>query len=545
MTRRRAGLVWPRPDERRLVARFYLAVGLSQGLYLVYPFEFAYLYLTMRRPEWSVLPLIVASGTTMLTQLPTGVLADRWGRKRSVLAGGVLTAVTFVAVPSTVRLPGAWQLYGTCAAFALFGLGDTMMMGAEEAWVVDNLHDAGRADLVEPFFARLFAITGFGSALASGLALAMLLTMHVDQRLLDVLWYATAAGFLAAIAVALTIPEHRPSGPGGADGAGDPDGADGDATLWARTKQALRVLVRTRSLLFLTVAVVVATLSGAGANEAFPVSLLTKGMDARMLGPLGIVDGVVGFGAPLVGLVLARRLGAERLLTAVLVLAGALVTMLFGVQGIWVVLVLYVLLGMLDQMWDPVALARLQKDIPSRHRAALGSLMYEAEGLAQLAGLGLFGLLLGSHSQQLRDATPDLVEAFSGRTHPAGPAPIGLFGLSVPDLAIVSFVLVGVLAVPFVLLSGRGARGKPPGPPAGGDAERSAAGPVPAGPTRPVLGTAVPSRAQRAGVAARATRRAASAAKGRIALSTRRTPAHTRLETCRRRKEEGPSCGTT
>lgn len=460
---RRGGLVWPLADERKLVGRFYVAVGLSTALYLVYPFEFAYLYLTMHRPEWSVLPLMTASAATLVMQLPTGVLADRWGRKLAVLSGGALTAVTFAAVPSTVELPGSWQLYGTCAAFALLGLGETMMMGAEEAWVVDNLHHGGRGDLVDPFFARLYAITGFGSAIASLLALILLVSVRVDQALLDLLWYGTAAGFVAAIVVATTIAEHRPGE--------ETTRREKESSFWLHTKEALAVLVRKRSLLLLILAIVFASVSSAGADEAFPVSLLTKGMDARVLGPLGVVDGLLGMGAPILGLILARLIGAERLLAGVLVLAGALVTVLFGFAGVWVVFGLYVLLGTLDQMWDPVALARLQRDIPSKHRAALSSVMYEAQGLAQLLGLGLFGALLGSRSQQLSNVTPDLVDAFSGHARPAGTVPAGLLGLSLPDLAIVVFVVVGVVAVPFILLSQRRTKGEPP--PEGADRRES------------------------------------------------------------------------
>jgi MFS family permease len=86
-------LVWPAKDERRLLARFYLALGLSRALYLVAPFEFAYLFLVMERPEWSVLPLVVLSGTSLVMQLPAGVLADRRGRKVTVLVGGALAAL--------------------------------------------------------------------------------------------------------------------------------------------------------------------------------------------------------------------------------------------------------------------------------------------------------------------------------------------------------------------------------------------------------------------------------------------------------------------
>lgn len=474
MAGRQHELLWPQADERRLLSRFYLALGLSQALYLISPFQFAYLYLAMRRPEWSVIPLMASSATALLGQLPTGALADRWSRKAAVLLGGVLTAASFASTPWAVRLPGTGQLAGACAAFAIAGLGETLMAGAQEAWVVDNLHAAGRKDLVDAFFARSFAVTAVGGVVGGAMAVSVLLAVRVDRGLLDVLWYVTAVGFLAATGIAAGIDEHRPPEGRAASVALDghvPPFADPRAggglplpappgSFVRRMAAALGILVGRRVLLLLTLATIVATVSAAAANEAFPVSLLTKGLDARLLAPLGIADDLVGVAAPLLGFALARRIGAEPVLTMTLVASGVLVTALLASQSIVIVACLYVLLGSLDRVWDPVALARLQDEIPSSHRAALGSLVYQAGGIAELGGLGLFALLLGSKSAQLRDATPDLVEAFSGHAHVTAAVPSGWFGLPLPDVAIVVFVLLGLGAVPFVVLAARARPGR-------------------------------------------------------------------------------------
>jgi hypothetical protein len=113
-------------------------------------------------------------------------------------------------------------------------------------------------------------------------------------------------------------------------------------------------------------------------------------------------------------------------------------------------------------MWDPVALARIQRDIPSMHRATINSVVYQANGLAQIVGLAMLGLLLGRHSSALRESTPDLVEAFTGRAQPMPDVPTSLLGLPVPDLAIVLFVGAAILAVPFIVLARRAAGGTAP-----------------------------------------------------------------------------------
>lgn len=446
------GRAWPGPEERKYLSRFYVAVGLSQALYIIYPFEFAYLYLVMERPEWSVLPLIIGSATSLIMQLPTGVIADKWGRKAAVLTGGSLSSLTFLAVPSAASLHGVNQLLGVSAAFAFIGLGQTLMMGAQEAWVVDNLYSVSRSDLVEAFFARTYSVTALGGVIAGGVAFALLVSFRVNETLLDFLWYGTAIGFFAALGVALKIHEYKDASHSSGD----------DPPLLPRMKSAVRILFHTKPLLYLTIAIFIANVSSAGADQAFPVSLLTKHLDARALAPLAILEDVFGIAAPLLSLALVRRYGSEKLLSRSLVLAGALVTVLFAYRSLAVVVVLLIALGFIDRMWDPVSLARLQDDIPSMHRAAINSLVYQSNGVAELAGLGLLGVLLGSKSSQLRAATPDLVEAFSGHTQTVQKVPTSLFGLPVPDLAILSLVLVGILAVPFIALSTRARRR--PGP---------------------------------------------------------------------------------
>lgn len=437
-------IVWPKADERRLLGRFYVSDGLARAFYLIYPFEFAYLYLVMDRPEWSVLPLMVMSGTSLVMQLPTGAVADRWGRKRAALLGSGLTSITYVSVPWAARLGGSTQLVTVCLAFAVTGLGQTMMMGAQEAWVVDNLKQAGRDDLVGPYFARTYTVISTGGVVAGTAAVTMLLVLRVDRLLLDSLWYVTAAGSLAAVGVALGIPERRPAGT-----------TVTDPALLPRMKQAVKAIIRIRPLLFLTVALFIANLSGASADEAFPVALITTGIDARALGPVTIAEDLLGVAAPLLALVLVKRAGVEPLLSSLLLFCGAAVSLLFFYRSAVVIIGLWIALGFVDRMWDPTAMARLQEDIPSEHRAAIGSLVYQASGVADLAGLGLLTVLLGSHSKQLREATPDLVDAFTRRTTATGTVPKGLFGLPFPDLAIVILVLLSLLAVPFVFMARR------------------------------------------------------------------------------------------
>lgn len=446
---------WPDPAERALLGRFYLAESVSEILNVIFPFRFIYLFLAMERPEWAVIPLMVEMATVLVMEIPTGVVADRWGRKLSVISGGIISALGWGLVPFAVAVQGEGQLLMVSLCFLLSGLGQTLVSGAEQAWVVDNLASAGRGDLVDRYFARMRSFASLGGVVAGCLALLILFSIEVTRPVLDLLWYLAAAGLVLAIALAATIPERRPAALHDASAATEVPG-----TLQL-SLAGFRLIARSRPLLMLAVATVIAAFSGSVADDAFDIALVTRGLDARALAPLGILNDLIGMVAPLVGVILAQRLGATRLLALFLVIPAAAVMLFFTGPGLWPVILLALFLTFFDAVWDPVAEARLHGLIPSAQRATLGSIVNQVSVVAEVAGIGIFGLLLGEQSEALEAAIPDLLTAFSGGAATHVDLPTGLFGLPVPDLAIVMFVLAGLLAVPF-LLPGRapGSRGK-------------------------------------------------------------------------------------
>jgi len=440
------GIFWPQQKERQLLGRFYLAEGVSELFFVIWPFQFAYLFMVMQRPEWAVIPLLAESLVALLAEIPTGALADRYGRRRAVILGDVLTACGFALVPLAARTGGADQLLAVSACFGVAGFGQALVSGAGEAWVVDNLVVAGRRDLVESYFARVNSFMALGAVGGGALALLILLGMDISRQLLDGLWYLSALGVLFGVAVEITIAERRPE-PAPAETVKPVLG------VAAIMLVGFRVLRRSRALLLFAIGMVIASFPESVADDAFDMSLITKGMDARALAPLGILDNIIGIAAPLIGMALWRRYGATRVLAVLLVFPALAVSVLFVSPLLVTVIVLYVLLDFVDYVWDPVADAHLQTLIESQTRATVVSIVSHAIGVIELLGIGLFALLLGEHSEQLDDIVPDLVTAFSGGAPRATAAPLTQFGLQVPDLAIVVFMFVALLALPFLLLS--------------------------------------------------------------------------------------------
>jgi MFS family permease len=109
-------------------------------------------------------------------EVPTGVVADTWGRRTSYLLGSLTLAV------STVLYWLAWQMQAPFWAWAvtsvLLGLGFTFFSGATEAWLVDALKFTGFKGNLESVFAKGQIVSG--AAMLSGSVLGGLVAQWTN-----------------------------------------------------------------------------------------------------------------------------------------------------------------------------------------------------------------------------------------------------------------------------------------------------------------------------------------------------------------------------
>ena len=94
----------------------------------------------------------------VIFEIPTGVLADIWGRRASYLLG----AATLLL--STLLYLAMWRTHAPLWSWAigsmLIGLGFTFFSGATEAWLVDALAFSGFDGKLESVFARGQVVSG-------------------------------------------------------------------------------------------------------------------------------------------------------------------------------------------------------------------------------------------------------------------------------------------------------------------------------------------------------------------------------------------------
>ena len=94
----------------------------------------------------------------VLFEVPTGIVADMWGRRMSFLLGTVTLAITtgLYVLLWEVSAP-FWQW---AVVSLLLGLGFTFFSGAMEAWLVDALDATGFTGPLESVFARGQVVNG-------------------------------------------------------------------------------------------------------------------------------------------------------------------------------------------------------------------------------------------------------------------------------------------------------------------------------------------------------------------------------------------------
>jgi len=109
------------------------------------------------------------TGGMMLFEVPTGVVADTWGRRASYLLGTIaLAGSTLLYYLLWVVEAPFWQW---AVVSMLLGLGFTFFSGAVEAWLVDALHFAGYEGGLENVLGRgqmIMGVAMLGGSVAGG-----------------------------------------------------------------------------------------------------------------------------------------------------------------------------------------------------------------------------------------------------------------------------------------------------------------------------------------------------------------------------------------
>jgi MFS family permease len=364
--------------ELKLLAPFYLAEFLTGLSMLAQTYMFLYFARDLGLSFVTIAAIVFVAffGGTALFEIPSGIFADIYGRKRSVLLGSGLL------VASTLLVPFLNHPLTLGFTFFLMGVGAAFRSGANEAWPVDNLHHHGQEHFVQDFQGKVVALRSLG--MIFGPLLAAFLVKYLALRWL----FAVDAAFffLALLPLWLTHEHgHKPR--------------NIPARHFYRESKkvavrASRVIFRQPILRLLFFALMVSVLSNSAEPGWQPLFLWTL-LPLAGIGVVGAFQSLVRvIVAPLSTLITkqiphSRALGLLSLVH--LLLAGLL---FFTEPGKWWwAAIVYIGIGILV-LEQPIFFALQQRLVPSRVRATVISFFMFAFSVIGIVGMLIGGIVL-------------------------------------------------------------------------------------------------------------------------------------------------------
>jgi MFS family permease len=144
----------------------------------------------------------VFEASILIFEMPTGLVADSYGRRKSIILSAffsMLSGLAFIFFPF---------LTGFIVAEVVAGLGETLRSGALEAWLVDSLKHEGREEKVKSAFAQG---TKFKTA---GNLLGLILGGYLASLSMKLVWIPFTVVFLILSLILLLMMKEEYEIPG-------------------------------------------------------------------------------------------------------------------------------------------------------------------------------------------------------------------------------------------------------------------------------------------------------------------------------------------
>ncbi|HLC54089.1 MAG TPA: MFS transporter [Candidatus Nanoarchaeia archaeon] len=316
----------------------------------------------------------VANLTSLLFEIPTGAIADLYGRKFSVLLSYFLQGAGFLS------LFFVKEYYLIVGVYAFLGIASTFSSGAKEAWVIDLIRTS-RKDFQKGYFVKSQAID------SAGLILSGIIGAYAVKLFgLSIIWVATGVSFFAAFAIGLCAHERFVRK------------RTADSSIQRITKQGWKAILysKNHSVLFsfLIAAAFLILASNLTGQIAWLPFFKELGLPEYAFGYLWSFMAVMGVVAPLL---VSRLLKTSKerafILTSVLLLS--FVTLLiFFVNSVAFAIILLLVSTLFWGMRFTAERIYFHRFIPSKLRASVGSLESMVLSVTAIVGAPLAGWLV-------------------------------------------------------------------------------------------------------------------------------------------------------
>ncbi len=358
--------------ELKLLWNFYVYLLFWTFSLMIQPYTFIY----FRDLGFSFTQIASFTSVMLISlflfEVPTGVVADLFGRKKSVFIGLIITGIA----PIMISLVDNYFIILFC--YMLIGLGITFISGAEDALIVDNLKFHGRDDLIKEYYIKMSSFMGLGTVVAF-----LLGSVIVKNYGIWPLWLIWGGGYLCSAVLLMFIKEH-----------GFSRVLEHDSylkSILSPVKSSFKFIGNNRTFLNYLIGSSIVTIMFVQ-NDLWNIFLTDNGVNKSNLSIIASATAFVIIFVPW----LSKRVTSikKALLITTLIRIIILISALFiGQTNVMFGVVLFIILGSISSFESPLTSTYIQNEVDSKNRATMGSvmsMMYSVIGAA--AGI-LIGVL--------------------------------------------------------------------------------------------------------------------------------------------------------
>jgi MFS family permease len=366
--------------ELKLLWPFYLDALISPMLFFMPAFLIVYLRdlgfsLFQIGILVAVMPLFI-----LIFEIPTGAIADIYGRKFSVLLGLLLEGIgVFLAFFFT-------NFYALMAVFAFIGIGTTFSSGASEAWIVDLLKKK-KKNFLQKYFVKKQSFDSF-ALVVSGI-LGAFLVKHFG---ISIIWIAGGLSFLVSILMLMFAEEYFVRK--------KVKIRDSFRETNKKSIESLRYSKGHPVLFYFFISAMILFFAGSFSGNLSWIPFLQElGFPDYAFGYLWSAMGFVGIFAPFIAHRLLKK-GKEKGFILMMIILGILILLpVLFVYQLYAAIFILVASIFLLQMSRPAERIFFQRFIPSKLRATIGSVegaLMSAVGILAVPLTGLSLDLIGT-----------------------------------------------------------------------------------------------------------------------------------------------------
>lgn len=363
--------------------------GINFAFALVFTINMVYLVQELRLDAFEmVLVGTVLEISAFIFEVPTGVIADVYSRRLSVIIGLMLLGIDML-------------IFGLTHSFALIlftqfigGIGYTFLSGADSAWITDEIGEerAGRAFLRGSQIGRLGGILGIILSVLLASAFSLSVAIVIGASML----------FVLAMTLILFMPENgfTPEPPA-------------ERETWRSMRETFGEGVRTvRARPILLTILGMSFVFGAfteGYDRLNTLHIL-ENFSLPAIGQLGEIAwfGIMGIVSMIIGIVFTeyvlRKVDTKHYISivrALIVIDTGLIAMvvLFALtRSFALLLIAFWMIDVLRGLHYPLASAWINQGLPSKVRATIISMSSQSDAIGQVAGgpgIGFIGRSFG------------------------------------------------------------------------------------------------------------------------------------------------------